>query len=105
MTGDGGLYEGYWKEGERNGIGRQVFPHKEFKVREMYTGEWKDDEKHGRGKYEWMTAEGATSYEGKFVKGKMHDDQCYIKFPDGSWYEGSIKNGVIEGQGTMHSMF
>ena len=97
MTGDGGFYEGFWKEGARNGMGRQVFPHKDWKYRETYTGEWKDDEIHGRGVYEWWSENGVIRYTGKFVKGKMHDNGGHVVFPDGRSYEGSIVKGVIEG--------
>ena len=49
---NGQIYEGYYKNGMRNGRGRYIYQNGN-----MYEGEWKDDRMHGRGKY--ITGDGS----------------------------------------------
>lgn len=42
---NGGVYEGEWKNGKRDGHGKYVWPDKSF-----YEGEWVEDKANGKGK-------------------------------------------------------
>ncbi len=61
---NGGRYEGYWKNGFKDGEG--VFYHRSGNV--QYEGEWQAGEPHGMGKV--YNAKGELKYEGEFKNGK-----------------------------------
>ena len=55
------LYEGYWKNGMKNGYGRYI-----DNDGDTYEGEWLDDLRHGNGT---ETSTDGTSYKGEFKYG------------------------------------
>ena len=86
------VYEGQWKDNERNGQGIM-----RFADGEVYVGTWKDGKMHGYGTY---TFENGDVYEGQWKGGKKDGYGTYT-FEDGDVYEGQWKEGEIDGQGTM----
>ena len=40
------LYEGYWRDSQKEGKGRMIYAHGA-----IYVGEWKEGQAHGRGVY------------------------------------------------------
>lgn len=110
----GRKYEGEFKNGLRNGQGKQT-----LSSGDVYTGEWKDDKQHGQGEYMWFNGQ---VYKGEFENGeisgqgtmKFSDGRVYkggfkngqygqgmYKWPDGTVYDGEFKNNRKHGQGTM----
>jgi len=87
---DGGVYEGNWEEGKRNGKGRCTFSNGH-----TYDGDWKDDKRIGKGKYTWPNGE---VYEGDFMDGKMNG-KGKLTYLDGGVYEGDYKDGLMNGKG------
>ena len=43
---DGSIYEGYYRNGMRNGRGRYIYYNGD-----VYEGAWRDDKRHGTGKW------------------------------------------------------
>ena len=62
-------------------------------ISEVYNGNCKDGFAHGKG-----IARGIDIYQGRFKKGLPHGTGKYI-WKDGSYYEGSWKNGKKSGSG------
>ena len=54
---DGGRYEGFWKDDQRDGQGTEVQPNKS-----CYSGYYKEGIKHGFVKYEWADGSSYTGY-------------------------------------------
>jgi hypothetical protein len=50
------VYDGEWKDGLKNGRGKNTFPDGS-----VYDGEWKDDKQNGRGKHTF--ADGSQTWE------------------------------------------
>ena len=111
-----GIYEGYIKENEYNGIGRM-----EYKNNIIYEGNWvkglKDGEgnltysdgckyignfknniKSGKGKFIWDNGD---YYEGNF-NNDIFNGEGYIKIKNGSEYKGNFFNGYFHGKGIFN---
>ena len=65
----GDVYEGEWKDDERNGIGILIFNDPHFKG-DRYEGEWKNGKRHGNGIYHY--ADG-TSFKGTWANGELQE--------------------------------
>lgn len=92
VTASGNVYDGYWKDGFREGSGTYT-----WKAGHSYTGEWSAGKTHGKGRYEF--ADG-TVYEGMFSKGKFSGFGFY-SFPNRDVYEGEFLNDRFHGQGSL----
>ncbi|MBN8548598.1 MAG: hypothetical protein J0M12_04710 [Deltaproteobacteria bacterium] len=112
---DGGVYEGNFKEGYRDGQGTYVWPNKT-----KYVGTWERGDQNGQGIF--YDAEGKESFNGtwnhgqqiamvKDAKGQMIATGCvsgncqegygtYV-YADGDKYEGGFKGGTRSGMGTF----
>ena len=73
------IYEGQWKNGSRNGVGKQY-----WEDGCIYKGEWKDDKTNGRGH---LIGVDGDIYTGDWVDDRAHGKGKYIH-ADGSTYEG-----------------
>jgi hypothetical protein len=80
---NGAVFEGQWKEGKRQGKGKQV-----WKDGSIYEGYWKNDMANGRGRL--IHADGDV-YEGDWENDKASGIGEYIHI-DGATYHGSWKN-------------
>ncbi len=86
---NGGIYEGAWKDGKRNGQGTYTYPDGG-----IYKGEWKDDGANGQG---ILSYSDGSVYVGKFRNSKRHGWGTMIS-PEGTKYEGDWRNGeFVEG--------
>lgn len=108
INSNGGLYEGYWKQGKFKGFGRSLYMscsiyQGEFddgkrdgfgitiNPNQKYThkGYYKNGEYHGKG---ILNAEkDGIKYIGDFVEGKMTSKNATFCYSNGAVYKGSIK--------------
>ena len=89
---EGSVYEGSFKNGLRNGIGKYTMPDG-F----TYEGEWKDDQIQGKGVARYPTGQ---IFEGSFKQG-VPDGEGTMTFSDGTKYTGSWLDGKMEGDGIL----
>ena len=89
---EGSVYEGSFKNGLRNGLGKYTMPDG-F----TYEGEWKDDQIQGKGVARYPTGQ---IFEGFFEQG-VPDGEGTMTFSDGTKYEGSWLDGKMEGDGVL----
>ncbi len=87
----GDKYEGFLKNGKREGKGKYTWSDGSY-----YEGGFKDDMKHGEGTFIW--ANGA-SYKGTFVNDVKDGRGVYV-FANGDKYEGDFVSDVRTGTGT-----
>ena len=66
---DGGVYEGNWEEGKRNGKGKHTYSNGN-----TYDGDWKNDKRNGKGK---STYPSGAVYEGDFKDDKRNGKGKY----------------------------
>lgn len=110
-----GRYEGEWKSGKREGLGKKINTDKSF-----YIGNWKDSKKHGFGIFVWEDGtryeggwkedkydgfgrkawENKDVYEGNWLDDKKHGHGIYI-WGSGDKYEGQWESDIQSGEGTM----
>ena len=106
-------YDGPWRDGEMNGMGKYKWadgmvyvgdfkdgqPHGEGKAEypggSTYEGYWKDGRYDGPGKLEY--ASGIT-YEGEWRRGKRHG-KGRLDYLSGNYYDGDFRFGLFEGRG------
>jgi hypothetical protein len=88
---NGDLYQGPFKNGYYNGVGRF-----EKYNRWVYEGDFVNGQKHGKGSLRYQNG---NIYEGDFVK----EQQTYGKltYADGRVYEGQFLNGLKNGKGNF----
>ena len=94
---DGGVYDGSWEKGQREGWGTITFSENDSNNRVSYTGSWKDDQREGQGTMTWQNG---NVYEGEWLD-NVREGQGTMTWQNGVVYEGEWKNDVWEGQGTM----
>ena len=87
---EGLIYEGNWKKGLKNGIGKMT------KKGCIYEGNWKDGFINGRGKLTWASG---NIYKGDFVKGKLNGDGYMIWYNENKKYTGHWENNLQNGYG------
>jgi len=68
---EGDVYEGEWKDDERNGSGILTVGKGEFEG-DVYAGEFKNGKRHGKGKY--ISSDGS-SINGEWVNGELETDE------------------------------
>lgn len=90
---DGGICEGYWKEGKLNDKGRRVSP-----KGDVYTGNWSNGKMHGQGTMEFSNK---STYAGGWNNDKQHGSGSET-WPDGSRFEGNYENGLKCGKGKFN---
>ena len=91
----GEVYEGDFKDGERNGKGKFTYGRGA-----VYEGEFKDGERNGNGKFTY--ASGAV-YEGEF-KGDELNGNGKFTYRNGDVYEGEFKDDEMNGNGKYTSV-
>ena len=89
---DGTIYEGDFKNNQKNGKGKCTLSNGE-----IYEGEFNNDIYDGEGNYKWPSEN--REYIGHFTKGVI-DGKGIDKYGDGSTYEGFYKKGIKHGYGT-----
>lgn len=87
---DGGICEGYWKEGKLHDKGRRVSP-----KGDVYTGSWSNGKMEGQGTMEYASK---SIYTGMWANNKQHGLGVET-WPDGSRFEGNYKDGLKSGKG------
>jgi hypothetical protein len=90
---DGGICEGYWKEGKLHDKGRRVTP-----KGDVYTGGWLDGKMHGQGTMEFVNK---STFNGNWLNDKQHGIGIET-WPDGSRFEGNYENGLKSGKGKFN---
>ena len=76
-------YTGEVVDGKPNGTGTGIYPYGN------YTGDYKDGLREGNGKFE--SKDGENKYKGTFTNDKYNEGK--LSFPDGSYFEGTFKDG------------
>ena len=79
----GANYDGEWKNGLRDGLGKQTWPDGS-----IYEGEWINDKSHGKGKL--IHADGDI-YEGDWTEDKANGKGNY-QHVNGAKYEGDVRS-------------
>lgn len=112
---DGSRYIGEWKEGLRDGLGRQIWLNGD-----IYEGTWKEDKQHGLGRNIWTDGswyigsyqsnskfglgeyywEDGTRYIGEWCNNCMEGAGIYT-WPDGKCYRGEWLRGFMHGFGIL----
>ncbi len=89
-------YEGYFKNGLRNGVGKLNNP----SGRLWYDGSWKDGQFHGFGK---RYINGHLQYEGQWINQAYSGNGKEYSFTDGSLkYEGNFEKDLYQGSGSLY---
>ena len=91
---DGGSYYGTFKDGKRTGFGVM-----EFSDFGCAIGEFEESTLNGKG---IKINEPFHVVEGNFVDGEPFGHSIYRIFSVGSYYEGEMKNGYFDGEGTFY---
>jgi len=88
-----GAYEGQWKAGHQEGVGKQRWVDGRY-----YAGEFHKGLFHGEGFMTWTTPQGALVYTGQYVNNLKHGKGTFC-WPDGRIYEGEWGHGRRSGHG------
>ena len=97
-----GYYEGEFKEGMREGIGKMTYTDPGHSVlwfpetEGVYEGYWKQDTRHGKGTMTWPNG---LKYEGNFKKDRRHEVVGTMYFVNGNIYEGEWMEELMHGRG------
>eukprot|EP00980_Cylindrotheca_fusiformis_P019057 scaffold6428_cov103-Cylindrotheca_fusiformis.AAC.3 len=86
-----GIYEGEWKQGRWNGIGKHSKPNGD-----VYEGQFLDNLYHGEGMFKYH--ESKRKYEGQYVMGERVKGT--MRYADGSVYKGQFYHGRRHGRGS-----
>lgn len=90
---NGGTDEGYWKNGELNGYGKQILGKGEFE-NDVYEGFFKDDYYNGEGTYYFSKSN--SKLIGNWEDGKPHGE-CIVIFDSNSTWQGTYSGTWING--------
>lgn len=95
---EGAVYEGRFKNGKRDGLGRCTAANGV-----EYDGEWKDNKREGNGKAEYKVrgfdfAGRNWSYEGTWKQDSIHGKGTFA-YGNGYSYTGEVKNNKLDGKG------
>ena len=88
---NGATYEGFYKNGLRDGVGRYVFAG----GKGSYSGDWVGGLKHGQGRLRYPDG---SRFVGEFQAGKRHG-QGTLTYPNGDKYCGGWAQDLKQGQG------
>ena len=91
---NGDVYDGFFKDGLRDGQGTMTYPEAGTK----YEGLWKNNLKDGIGK---MTFGTEGEYTGHFTAGQRCGEGVYKYLKTKDLYSGNWKNGLKHGKGTF----
>ena len=80
------LYEGYWRDDIYEGRGRMIYANGE-----VYEGDWEKGKRHGKGVY---TKLDGSNFTGQWVQDEQHG-YGIEKWADGASYGGHYEHGVI----------
>ncbi len=86
-----GKYEGFYKNGKRNGKGKYT-----WNSGEVYDGDWVDGNRTGIGTYTWQDGD---KYEGGFKNGSRIGKGTFTWADDGTKYIGDWKDNERIGRG------
>ena len=86
-------YEGEWKNGVRDGLGKFTFARQDS----YYVGEFKQNQLEGKGQFRYSDG---TCYKGRFQANQRHGFGMST-WPDGSVFVGFWKDGKKDGLGRM----
>eukprot|EP00913_Durusdinium_trenchii_P014786 g13868.t1 len=90
----GAIYDGEWLEGNRHGVGKQIWPDGT-----EYLGQWRMGRAHGLGHIKHSDGD---SYSGEWFNGRAHGLGIY-RFQDGAaCYEGQFRCDHRDGLGLDH---
>jgi hypothetical protein len=89
---DNNEYNGYFKNGLKNGLGEM-----RFKNGDIYNGEWKNGIIEGIGE---MRFENGDIYKGKW-ENRIIEGIGEMRFENGDIYNGEWKNNLLDGKGEM----
>jgi hypothetical protein len=89
---DGSCMRGCFVNGIMEGQGK--YSNRNF----SYEGDWADGQPSGRGVEHYPDG---SYYEGLFVKGKKEAANGKYRWANGKIYEGTFKDGYMEGQGRL----
>ena len=92
---DGSLYEGQFKNGKKNGLGVYY-----WKDSSIYFGEWLDNRCHGYGVFKNGDK---SKYQGQFIFNKRDGYGELIKYSNGTFYFGYWSNNKKKGFGVEFS--
>ena len=90
---NGDMYQGFWKDGEKDGWGAYTWSGGKMK----YQGEYKNDLEDGQGTFTWTNGD---QYQGGFKEDEM-DGQGTFTYTTGEKYQGGFKEDEMDGQGTF----
>ena len=91
--GDVSIYEGYYKDGQRNGLGMVT-----FRSGDIYVGNFVDDYRDGEGVMFWKHGD---YYYGQYVHGK-HEGKGSYYYSTGDKYEGEFLQDISVGHGVYY---
>ncbi|OUO01360.1 MORN repeat-containing protein [Bacteroides clarus] len=111
---NGNIYEGEWKKGVPNGLGKMIYANGNiyegnwisgiiegkgkmtYANGDIYEGTWKMSTPNGFGK---MTHKNGDWYEGEWYNGRFYNGSCKGYVTDSLWCEGNLQNGkIIDGK-------
>lgn len=97
-TAPGDLYEGNYKRGRRDGQGKYIYSPTGPNAGDQYIGNWKDGMRHGYGTYFYRTGD---KYDGEWVEGKKQGKGIYTYGGEntGDVYNGDYYNNFRHGHG------
>lgn len=90
---DGGIYDGNFKDGKRNGQGRFTYTNGD-----IYIGLWNQDERQGIGTIHFANGD---IYEGEWSH-NIRNGQGTMNYVNGDSYKGAWSDDMRNGQGTMN---
>lgn len=89
---NGDYYEGKWKRGTPNGLGKMIFANGN-----IYEGQWVNGVANGRGIQKYANGD---VYDGDWLNGLAHGKGIQ-KYANGNVYDGDWMQGTISGNGKM----
>lgn len=89
---NGAFYEGYWKDGELQGVGREIEPNGDY-----YEGGFEANKRHGAGTF--VSYSGLLTYSGSWRSGIRHG--FGQENASGIVYEGPFQEGHKTGRGRL----
>lgn len=94
ISGFGGGYIGYWKNGVYHGEGTKT-----WHTGDVYTGNWKLGTRHGKGRMTWSSS---MYYEGDWKNNNQHGSGKIV-YPQGNSRKGKWVHGQMHGKGLYKS--
>lgn len=86
----GKVFDGSWKNDEKNGLGLELHKNEDY-----YQGNFEQGKPNGQGTFEWANGE---TYTGEWLDGFKHGNGSWNN-KNGDLYEGEWRNGKVHGKG------